>query len=218
MILSTATCRINILMLLGFMCLFGCEQKKQIENTETIKDSTINLRQKNPYYTMDQSPMDMIYFPESYPIEQMKNPDSAKGPLIRIIYSRPHKKGREIFGNDSTALCPYGKPWRLGANEATEIELFKNVIIDGKNLAKGRYTLYAIPYKDRWTLIFNSSVYTWGLHIDSSKDVFKVEVPTMQQTPEVEDFTMQLFNMDYGADLLIAWDTLKVILPIEFAK
>ena len=218
MTLSTATCRFNILMLLGFVCLFGCRPKKQIENTEVIKDSTITLRQKNPYYIMDQSPMDMIYYPENYPIEQMKNADSAKGPVLRIIYSRPHKKEREIFGNDSSALCPYNKPWRLGANEATEIELFKNVIIGGKNLPKGKYTLYAIPYKDRWTLIFNSSVYTWGLHIDSSKDVFKTDVPTMLQTPEVEDFTMQLFNMDYGADLLIAWDAVKVILPIEFAK
>ena len=218
MISSTANCRINFLLLLSFVCLFGCQPKKQIETVETTKDSTINLGQKNPYYTMDQSPMDMIYYPENYPIEQMKNADSAKGPFIRIIYSRPHKKGREIFGDDTTALCIYDKPWRLGANEATEIELFKNVIIGGKNLPKGRYTLYAIPYKDRWTIIFNSSVYTWGLHIDASKDVFKTDVPTMLQTPNVEDFTMQLLGMDYGADLLIAWDTVKVILPIEFVK
>ena len=218
MTLSTANCRINFLMLLGIIFLFGCQPKKEINNNGTTKDSTINLRPKNPYYIMDQSPMDMIYYPENYPIEQMKNADSSKAPFIRIIYSRPHKKGREIFGNDSAAICPYDKPWRLGANEATEVEFFKNVIIGGKNLPKGKYILYAIPYKDRWTLVFNSNVFSWGLHIDASKDVLKTDVPTMLQTPEVEDFTMQLFNMDYGADLLIAWDTVKVILPIEFAK
>ena len=218
MTLSTANCRINFLMLLGIICLFSCQPKKEINNNDTTKDSTINLRPKNPYYIMDQSPMDMIYYPENYPIEQLKNADSAKGPLIRIIYSRPHKKGREIFGNDSAAICPYEKPWRLGANEATEIELFKNVIIGGKNLPKGRYTLYAIPYKDRWTLVFNTNIYSWGLHIDAAKDVLKTDVPTMLQTPEVEDFTMQMTSMNYGADLLIAWDTVKVVLPIEFAK
>lgn len=218
MSLSTANCRFNFLMLLGVLCLLSCKPKKQKSNNEATKDSTINLRQKNPYYIMDQSPMDMIYYPENYPIEKMKNADSAKGPFIRIIYSRPHKKGREIFGEDSSALCPYNKPWRLGANEATEVELFKNVIIAGKNLPKGKYILYAIPHKDKWTLVFNTNIFSWGLQMDPEKDVLRTDVPTMLQTPEVEDFTMQLFNMDYGADLLIAWDTVKVILPIEFAK
>ncbi len=218
MISSTANCKINLLLLFVFLGLFSCQPKNKVKESEVIKDSTINLNPKNPYYIMDQSPMDMIFSPTNYPIEQMKHADSAKGPYLRIIYSRPHKKGREIFGEDSSALCPYNKPWRLGANEATEVELFKNVIIAGKNLPKGKYTLYAIPHSDKWTIVFNTHIYSWGLQIDPTKDVLRTDVPTMVQTPDVEDFTMQLFNMDYGADLLIAWDTVKVILPIEFAK
>lgn len=31
---------------------------------------------------------------------------------IRVLYNRPYKKNREIFGK----LVPYGKVWRTGAN------------------------------------------------------------------------------------------------------
>ena len=89
---------------------------------------------------LDQSPMDMAYYPDNYPM--LKIQGKATEPLVaRVIYSRPQKHNRTIFGD----LVKYNEVWRLGANEATEIEFFQNVSINKSRIKKGRYTLYAIP-------------------------------------------------------------------------
>src|SRR4051794_25914645 len=81
---------------------------------------------------LDKSPMDMSYFPANYPL--LKISDKAPDvPSARVIYGRPQKSGRPIFGD----LVEYGKVWRLGANEATEIEFYKDVTIDNKKMKKG---------------------------------------------------------------------------------
>src|SRR5882757_5143182 len=85
---------------------------------------------------MDKSPMDMSYCPNGYPVQKIQ--DKITDPLVaRLIYSRPQKNGRVIFGE----LVEYGKVWRLGANEATEIEFYKPVKIGLTKIKKGRYTL-----------------------------------------------------------------------------
>src|SRR5437764_8964762 len=89
---------------------------------------------------LDKSPLDMAYFPADYPMLKIKN-KAVVSPVARVIYSRPQVDNRVIFGE----LIEYNKVWRLGANEATEIEFFKDVMINGKKVAKGRYTLYVIP-------------------------------------------------------------------------
>src|ERR1017187_3744412 len=99
---------------------------------------------------LDKSPMDMCYYPVDYPVLKIQHKSDA--PLIaRVIYGRPQKNNRSIFGD----LVPYDMIWRMGANEATEIEFFRDIKIDGKKLIKGRYTLYAIPATDKWTLVLN---------------------------------------------------------------
>src|SRR5688572_1059241 len=95
---------------------------------------------------VDKSPMDMAYFPADYPVLKTQN-KATQPALVRVIYSRPQRDNRAIFGE----LIEYDKVWRLGANEATEIEFYKDVIIAGKKLAKGRYTIYAIPTPTKWT-------------------------------------------------------------------
>src|SRR5438046_8240301 len=123
--------------------------------------------QSNNLPPVDKSPMDMCYYPNNYPV--LKIQDKATEPLLaRVIYSRPQKNGRLIFGE----LVEYGKVWRLGANEATEIELYKDVKVKDKKLAKGRYTLYAIPTESQWTIIFNKDTDIWGaFKYDEKKDV-----------------------------------------------
>jgi hypothetical protein len=148
----------------------------------------------------------------------MAGKDSTGGPLARIIYSRPHKKGRPIFGDGEQSLCKYGKEWRLGANEATEIEFFRDANIGGRKLSKGRYVIYCIPYADHWTIVFNNNLYTWGLHMDSSKDIFKTDIPTVALSPSLEDFTMVFLPASHGTDLLMAWDNVKALLPISFTN
>ena len=137
-------------------------------------------------------------------------------PLTRVIYSRPHKKGRSIFGESTSSLCPYGAPWRLGANEATEIEFFRDVKIENKILPAGRYILYCIPYQDYWQMIFNSNLYSWGLHIDKSMDIFKTSIPVINLENSVENFTMNFEPSSNGANLIMEWDNVKTVLPINF--
>lgn len=167
------------------------------------------------YTPPDRSPMDMSYFPADYPMQRMNGADTLP-PLARVIYSRPQKNGREVFGNSDKSLCHYGKEWRLGANEATEIEFFKPVTIKGKSLPAGRYVLYCIPYEDKWVMVFNSGLYTWGLHIDASKDIFRIELPVNPIPHAVEVFTMQFEPAGSNAKLVMAWDNVQTEMPVNF--
>ena len=160
---------------------------------------------------MDKSPMDMAYFPADYPL--LKTQNKATQPAVaRVIYSRPQRDNRVIFGE----LIEYNKVWRLGANEATEIEFYKDVIIGGKKLLKGRYTLYAIPTETKWTIIVNKDTDTWGAFIyDEKKDVLRTDVPVQTVSTPVEDFSMEFTPRDKGANLVIAWENVSVSLPID---
>jgi hypothetical protein len=159
----------------------------------------------------DKSPMDMAYFPNNYPV--LKIQDKINEPLIaRVIYSRPQKAGRVIFGE----LVEYKQIWRLGANEATEIEFYRDVKIGGKKILKGKYTLYAIAKPEEWTIIVNKETDTWGaFKYDEKKDVVRVTLPTEKTTESVEAFTMVFDKSSTGTNLVIAWDDVKVSLPIS---
>ena len=161
---------------------------------------------------VDKSPMDMSYYPAGYPV--LKIQDKATEPLVaRVIYSRPQRNGRTIFGE----LVEYGKVWRLGANEATEIEFFQNVRIGGAKVKRGRYTLYCIPFEEKWTMIINRETDTWGsFKYDETKDVTKFDVPVAKQTEVTEFMSMYFDKSPMGASLIMQWDNVKVALPITF--
>ena len=161
---------------------------------------------------VDKSPMDMSYYPENYPA--LKIQDKITGPLVaRIIYSRPQKAGRLVFGG----LVKYGEVWRLGANEATEIEFFKHVRIGGKKISKGRYTLYATPGETTWTIMLNKETDTWGsFKYDSRKDIITIVVPVQKTDTMAEYLSMYFEKTSTGSNLLIAWENIKVALPITF--
>lgn len=194
---------------------FSCNQPNP--NPEIRLQPTAVKEGINPYESIDKSPMDMSYFPKDYPLLRMKGTDE-KELKARVIYSRPQKKGRQIFGDGDKNLVQYGKEWRMGANEATEIEFFKNVKINGQQLQKGRYILYCIPSEKDWTIVFNSNLFTWGLHMDPKKDVFRITEPVTKQSPPVEELTIFFEPTPTGADLCVAWDTIKVVVPIDFGQ
>ncbi len=198
------------------LSILSCTTVAKKENTADASIDSIT-NSTNPYVKMDQSPLDLSWCPANYPIEKMKGNDSLKL-IAKLTYSRPHKKGRALFGESKDNLCAYNVPWRLGANEATEIQFFENVNIAGQNILKGTYVLYCIPHADRWTIIFNSNLSTWGLHINESKDVFKTDIPVTKQEPPIEDFTMLFEDTPTGANLIMAWDNVKSVLPIIFSK
>ena len=197
----------------------SCKEAVKTSSTTNNLDTLFRLN-KNPYVVMDQSPMDMIYLPADYPLKRMQLPTAQKitAPAVRVIYSRPHKKGRKIFGADSSALCPYSKEWRLGANEATEITFFRTVSINGKNIGPGIFTMFCIPSADSWEIIFNADTNIWGLNRNPSKDVFSVVIPVKMQEPSIEDFTMSFQETKEGGNLLMAWDNVKVDLPIVYMR
>ena len=163
---------------------------------------------------LDKSPMDMAYFPPEYPMLKTQN-KVTQAPLMRVIYSRPQRDGRAIFGG----LVEYNQVWRLGANEATEIEFFRDAVVGGKKVAKGRYTLYAIPTETKWTIIINKDNDTWGAFIyDQKKDVLRTDVAVQPLAAPVEAFSMSFTKADKGATLFIAWDSVSVSLPIEMKQ
>ena len=159
---------------------------------------------------VDKSPMDVSYYPNNYPILKIQN--RATEPLaVRILYSRPQRQGRKVFGE----LVEYGKVWRLGANEATEIEFYKDVKIGGKKVSKGRYTLYAIASENVWTMILNKDTDTWGaFKYDSKKDVLRTDVVAQKTDEVVESMSMFFEKSASGISLIIAWEQVKVALPI----
>lgn len=161
---------------------------------------------------LDKSPMDMAYYPANYPVLRIQ--DKASEPLVaRVIYSRPQKEGRTIYGG----LVEYGKVWRLGANEATEIELFRDVKVKDKKLAKGRYTIYAIPTESQWTIIFNKDTDIWGaFKYDEKRDALRVDVPIQKSPTVVEPFTILFNKTSSGADMILAWDEAMVAVPFSF--
>ena len=159
---------------------------------------------------LDKSPMDMSYYPVNYTILRIQ--DKATEPLVaRLVYSRPQRNGRNVFGE----LLEYNKVWRLGANEATEIEFYKDVMINGKVIPKGRYTLYAIPSEDKWTIIVNRETDIWGaFKYDGGKDIVRADVAVQKQTEPLEAFTMFFEKTANGFAMVAAWDNALVSLPI----
>lgn len=139
-----------------------------------------------------------------------------KDAYIKITYSQPHKRGRSIFGG----LVPYGQVWRTGANEATELTVTKDIKINGADLKAGSYSLYTIPEKDKWTIILNRDLGMWGAYNYNVKmDVMRFEVPVVPVTEFVyEAFTILIDPRNNRADLVLAWDRTKVVIPIQFQE
>jgi hypothetical protein len=174
--------------------------------------SFTGLQAQTKLPALDKSPMDISYYPNRYPV--LKIQDRITEPLVaRVIYSRPQKDGRVIFGE----LLEYGKVWRLGANEATEIEFYNDVKINEVKLKKGRYTMYGIPHEEKWTIIINKETDTWGsFKYDEKNDLVRMDIPVQKQAEIKEEFVMAFDKSDKGADLIIAWDDVKLNLPIVF--
>lgn len=192
--------------------LTACKQKDIPPQKNSQGNASVAKNQdKARLYNLDKSPMDMVYFPEDFPVLKMSGKVSGT-PKARVIYSRPSKDGRQIFGN----VVKYGTYWRLGANEGTEIEFFTDVIISGKKIKKGRYIIYCIPYEKKWTLRLNDDLFSWGLRIHSNRDVYSFDVPVIKTDNVFEILTMKFEEAEGGARLLIAWENTKAEMPFKF--
>ncbi|SDM48804.1 DUF2911 domain-containing protein [Pedobacter antarcticus] len=157
---------------------------------------------------LDGSPADLAYFPVN--AAKVKAGDNST-PQIRVIYSRPSVKGRKIFGE----TVPFGKVWRAGANESTEIRFYQPVTIGGKAVPAGSYSLFVLPEQDKWVFILNKQTDRWGEYTyDQAKDVVRVTVPVEQLATPVEALTIAFSPDAKGAKLHLAWDKLTATLPV----
>lgn len=205
-------------LLLGFL-LISCNNKKAEKEQGTDINSPVSdsinvkadLNFQNPYAPVDISPVDISYFPVDFPKTKMSLSANAT-PLARVIYSRPHLQGRHVFHE----VLKYGEPWRLGANESTELELYRDAVIQDKKIKAGRYVLYCIPGQEEWTIVLNNNTHSWGLQPDPSQDVARFNVPVQTVNGSLEYFTIVFLQADEGAELIMAWDNVEVRLPIRF--
>lgn len=133
---------------------------------------------------------------------------------IEIDYWRPHKRGRDIFGN----VVPWDRVWRTGANNATQLRLTNDIIIDNKKLPKGSYGIWSYPTESSWELIINKNATAWGTDHDPSADIFRVPMKIERVDTPVEIMKISFQKTgDTKALLIIEWDTYKVSVEITTA-
>jgi len=148
---------------------------------------------------LQKSPTDISY---------AKKDRNAK-PDIKVIYSRPQKKERVIFGN----IVKFDKVWRTGADEATEIKIFKDMTMGDKTVKAGTYSLFTIPGKKEWTVILSSDLDVWGAYTyKEEKDVARIKVP-VSSGEALEVFSITFKKAEKGYHLVMGWDTTRIEVP-----
>jgi hypothetical protein len=132
---------------------------------------------------------------------------------VKIYYHRPSVQGRKIWGG----LVPYGKVWRLGANEATTIELPHEAVINGNKIAAGKYALFAIPEADSWTFILNKEADQWGaFSYKEAQDALRFKARP-EAAPNREWLDIDIVPVsDKAMRVDVLWEKLRVPFTIEF--
>lgn len=132
---------------------------------------------------------------------------------VEIEYSRPGKKGREIFGK----LVPYGEIWRTGANASTKIKISDDIKVNGKELKKGEYALYTIPGESEWTIIFHNNLSHWGVgEYKEEEDALRITAKPSKFGVTVETFTIEFGNFTTtSGKLMLMWENTLVTIDIE---
>jgi hypothetical protein len=127
---------------------------------------------------------------------------------IQMIYSSPRVRTRVIWNG----LVPYDKVWRTGANDATIFETNKDIMLDGKLLPKGKYSVFTIPKADKWTVIFNKDWDQWGAYgYDIGKDQLRILVIPNKQMEHKEEMTFNFVD----EKLTFHWEKLGFSIPLE---
>ena len=166
--------------------------------------------QGQSFRKVDKSPLDYAYFPDHFAHDR-KEGEKA---IVRVTYSRPSKNGREIFGK----LVPYGKVWRTGANENTEIKFYQDVEWGGKKVRAGTYSLFTIPGEKEWTIILNNELDYWGaFKYNEKSDVVRITAPSSTLNEPLENFSIQFeAKGEKQAVMKLGWDKTVVDIPIKY--
>ena len=136
----------------------------------------------------------------------------AGGKSITVDYSSPRVKGRKVF---ETNVAPYGQVWRTGANEATTFVTTADLMVGGKHVPAGSYTLFTIPDKDKWTLIISKKTGEWGTNYPGPEnDLARIEMKASALPAAAENFTIAFDKTSAGCTLRIDWETTRASVEI----
>ncbi len=137
--------------------------------------------------------------------------DLGGGTTIKTKYSSPRMKGRNIYGD----LVPFGQVWRAGANEATTFVPSRDVVVGGKTVPAGSYTIFTIPAADKWTLIINKKIGEWGIPYKYETDeLARVDMKVSKLPALVENFTIGYDKSGSGCNLGMDWETTRASVDI----
>jgi hypothetical protein len=138
--------------------------------------------------------------------------DLGGGKTIKTDYSSPRMRGRQIYGG----LVPYGEVWRTGANEATTFVTSADVVIGGKTIPAGSYTIFTVPTADKWTLIVNKKTGEWGIPYKYESDELARVGMTVSKLPSpLENFTLAYDKSASGCTLRLDWETTRASVDIS---
>jgi len=178
---------------------------------------TLNLdAQEVKFGGMDKSPMDAAHYPRRAAFKNYLDADDPdRTQKIKVLYSRPMKKDRNIFGE----LIPYGEDYRLGANEATEVTFYQAVEIGTTIVPAGTYTIFGAPGKDAWTIKLSEERFIGGSqNRDVSKDIVSIKAPVIPVDNVRESFTVGFQEeTENRVWMLFEWDKTRVGFPINLA-
>jgi len=129
---------------------------------------------------------------------------------VLVKYSRPLLRGRDVFGG----VVAYDKVWRTGANGTNQITISNDVMVSGQKLVAGSYSIFSIPTKGDWTLIFNKDLTAQEYNYSQEKDALRITVKPVS-IAKTEAFTIDFTGLsDSTADLNIYWSDKKIVAPI----
>ena len=134
---------------------------------------------------------------------------------ITIEYSRPAVKGRKLFGE----LVPYGRIWRVGANESTKITVDSDVDVIGNILSKGTYALYAFPEADSWKIVFHKNITHWGdgrKAYNREEDAFRITIKPEIISEWHENFLISFDEITHdSATMQWIWGNTRISIPLS---
>lgn len=148
---------------------------------------------------------------------------------VKVTYGRPYMRDRAIFGaagDTVTYLVPWGEVWRTGANEATELTTTGGLVVAGRRLEPGTYSIFTVPGRDSWQVRFNSALGLDGTNrqnaetgefepaYDEAEDVLRLDIPTRSLDEDVEQFTIEFERTAGGADLVMRWERTEIRIPM----
>ena len=144
------------------------------------------------------------------------------GPRVTLTYGRPYSKDsktgeiRKIWGG----LVPWGKADRLGSDEATLLLTQAPLVIGETTIPAGAYTLYTVPTEAGTKLAFSSNLGKWGIPVDETHDVARVDLKKSTLEKSVDELTITLENdaATGGGVLRIWWETTQFSLPFTVKK